>query len=152
MDEDLDAQLVLALLGATQALSTALEDSLRRFDLGLADFEVLYRVAEAGRGKDGGVKMQTLAEEGLLTQSGLTRLLDRLERRGLIERRPSATDQRAKLCVLTPAGAKLYREADPPFCERLTEELHGRAKLSKKDLAQLVALLGRLIPPRAPRE
>jgi DNA-binding MarR family transcriptional regulator len=55
--------------------------------------------------------MADLAGRVLLSQSGLTRLVDRLERDGLVERRPCDDDRRGLWAEITPAGVSALREA-----------------------------------------
>ncbi|WP_431308800.1 MarR family winged helix-turn-helix transcriptional regulator [Homoserinibacter gongjuensis] len=57
------------------------------------------------------MRMSDLARERLMSTGGFTRLADRLERRGLMERRPADDDKRGLLAVLTPAGRALLRDA-----------------------------------------
>ena len=57
--------------------------------------------------------MAQLAQAVLVTRSGLTRLVDRLERRGLVERRKCATDARGFLAVVTDEGLRRFEEARP---------------------------------------
>ena len=61
---------------------------------------------------DGGrMRMCDLAESILLSRSGLTRLVDRLERDGLLQRMACADDARGSYATLTPAGRKKLAEA-----------------------------------------
>ena len=73
--------------------------------------------------------------------SNVTGLVDRLESRGLIERRPSAQDRRVKVISLTPLGARLRAS----LVERMTAAPPTLAKLSPEDQRALVRLLRRLI-------
>ena len=73
--------------------------------------------------------------------SNVTGLVDRLESRGLIERRPSGGDRRVKVLRLTPLGARL-RAA---LLARMTEPPANLAKLSPEEQRALVKLLRRLI-------
>lgn len=59
------------------------------------------------------LRMSQLAEAVLLTRSGLTRLVDRLERRGLVERRKCPSDARGFLAALTDEGLRRFQEARP---------------------------------------
>jgi DNA-binding MarR family transcriptional regulator len=69
--------------------------------LPLTSYEVLMYLADAERGR---MRMNELAATVLLSRSGLTRLVDRLEREGYLERCSCAHDARGAFAVLTPAG------------------------------------------------
>jgi MarR family transcriptional regulator, 2-MHQ and catechol-resistance regulon repressor len=63
-------------------------------------------------GADGNA-MQDLASNALLTSSGLTRMIDRLEKRFLLARRAAVSDQRGRQCIATKAGSELIDEVEP---------------------------------------
>lgn len=86
----------------------ALQAGLARLDVSMAEYSVLALLGEAGRD---GMRMSDLAERRLMSTGGFTRLADRLERRGLIERRRSAVDGRGSDAVLTKEGRALLRKA-----------------------------------------
>ena len=69
--------------------------------LPLAWYDVLVQLSEAD---DHRRRMQELADAVLLSKSGLTRLIDRMEREGLVTRVECPTDRRGTLAELTPAG------------------------------------------------
>jgi DNA-binding MarR family transcriptional regulator len=71
---------------------------------------VLVQLANA---PDRMLRMSELAKAVLLTRSGLTRLVDRLERRGLVERRSCPSDARGFHAVLTAEGLRRLKEARP---------------------------------------
>lgn len=73
--------------------------------------------------------------------SNVTGLVDRLESRGLIQRRPSEQDRRVKVLSLTPLGARL-RAA---LIERMTAPPANLDRLSAEEQRALVKLLRRLI-------
>lgn len=92
----------LDLLSRARALSCALERrSLSSVDLGWADAEALLRLAGAKSGKH---TMSQLAEASGFIQSGLSRVVDRLERRGLAMRSKDGLDRRRMLVAVTPLG------------------------------------------------
>src|SRR5262245_61493803 len=70
-------------------------------DLAPAEFEVLVRIA---RTPGQALRMSDLAAQTLLTTSGITRVVDRLERDRLVERRACPTDRRGSFAVITKAG------------------------------------------------
>lgn len=107
--------------------------------LTINDYEALLRLARA---EDGRMRRVDLAGELLLTPSGVTRLLDGLERSGLVEKAACSTDARVTYAVLTPAGRARLDEASRAHVaavEALFEE-----RLTRDELATLAELLGRL--------
>jgi len=64
-------------------------------------FEVLIRLARSTQHR---LRMTELAAQSTLTNSGLTRLVDRLEKAGLVGREPCKADRRGYFATLTPAG------------------------------------------------
>jgi len=76
--------------------------------LTLSDFEVLLRLSRAPERR---MRRVDLADQVLLTASGITRLLDGLERQGLVERASCETDRRVVYAVLTDAGLDRLRTA-----------------------------------------
>jgi DNA-binding MarR family transcriptional regulator len=110
----------------------------------LSTYDVLLRLAWAGRD---GMRMSDLAAKVLLTSGGLTRVADRLERDGLIERVRSPDDMRGYVARITPAGRRTLRSANRKhladvrelFLEHATEEelevlarVWGRIKASQR--------------------
>ncbi len=80
----------------------------REHKLPLTSYEVLLYLADA---PDGRMRMSELAESVLLSRSGLTRLVDRLEREGLLKRERCESDARGLFAEITPAGRRLFDEA-----------------------------------------
>ena len=76
----------------------------------LAWYDVLLTLAQAPERR---LRMAQLADRVLLSRSGLTRLVDRLEREGLVRREPSPDDARGTYTVLTAAGLRRLRGAVP---------------------------------------
>jgi DNA-binding MarR family transcriptional regulator len=93
------------------AACAALERELgERHGLGVSDFEVLERLTESDGRK---FRAQDLAEAVHLSQSALSRLVDRLARHGLVERCGCDVDRRGIYVVLTEAGERRHAEAVP---------------------------------------
>ncbi|WP_093175302.1 MarR family winged helix-turn-helix transcriptional regulator [Sinosporangium album] len=74
------------------------------------DFETLIRLA---RSPEQRLRMSDLAAQTNLSTSGVTRVVDRLEREGLVERRACLTDRRASYAHLTDAGCDRLKEVLP---------------------------------------
>jgi DNA-binding MarR family transcriptional regulator len=91
------------------AVCAALEHELgERHALGVSDFEVLDRLAESPGCKS---RAQELAESVHLSQSALSRLVDRLVRNGLVERCACDNDRRGIYAVLTEEGLRRHAAA-----------------------------------------
>jgi DNA-binding MarR family transcriptional regulator len=92
------------MLRAHAALTKALDADLESaHGLPLSSYEVLLYLNDAEGMR---MRMRDLATSVILSRSGLTRLVDRLERDGLIRRESCASDARGAFAVLTPAGAR----------------------------------------------
>jgi DNA-binding MarR family transcriptional regulator len=83
-----------------------------------------------------------LADQIGLSRSATTRLVDRLERSGLVARRACASDRRGSFVVLTPRGEGVFRDAGRVHLRGIDE--HVGSHLTNDELAQLSALLGKL--------
>ena len=97
------------MLRAHAELTRALDAELaREHELPLSSYEVLLFLADA---PDGRMRMSDLAESVLLSRSGLTRLVDRLEREGLLKRERCESDARGLFAEITPEGRRLFDAA-----------------------------------------
>jgi DNA-binding Lrp family transcriptional regulator len=92
--------------------------------LGISDFEVLARLVEAPQRH---ARAQELAEQVHLSQSALSRLVDRLARHGLVARFTCDMDRRGIFVELTEAGLRRYAEAAPTHREILARNLPPEA-------------------------
>ncbi|MFQ5948169.1 MAG: MarR family winged helix-turn-helix transcriptional regulator [Acidimicrobiia bacterium] len=77
-------------------------------DLDLQTYDALLHTYEAG---DPGIRMTDLAQNVVLSKSGLTTLVDRLEERGLLQRIADPEDRRTTRITLTPQGMDTFRNA-----------------------------------------
>ncbi|TML22489.1 MAG: MarR family transcriptional regulator [Actinobacteria bacterium] len=107
--------------------------------LTINDYEVLLRLARA---PDRRMRRVDLAGEVLLTPSGITRLLDGLERAGFVERGTCESDRRVVYAVLTDAGLAKVREASATHVAQI-DELFA-ARLDSRELARIADLMERL--------
>ena len=90
-------------------LTQRLDAELRaQHDLPLTSYEVLRSLSRAPHGK---LRMAELAEHALLSRSGMTRLIDRLEREGMVGRSTCDKDGRGCYAVLTDQGRTVVDEA-----------------------------------------
>lgn len=110
----------------------------------LSDYEVLLFLAST---PDRRLRMSELADSVLISQSGITRLVDRLTRRGLVRREPCSDDRRGLFAVLTHDGLAKLREASPTHLAGVRSRFLGR--LSDEEQAMLGDLWERLVPGTA---
>jgi DNA-binding MarR family transcriptional regulator len=125
-------------LEAHTRIMSALDAELRSaHDLTLEWYDVLLQLSEAG----GTRTMSELADALLISRSNCTRLVDRMEAAGLVERRPGERDQRERIAVLRPAGRRRLRAAAPTHLagieRRFTGELGREAAAVERFLRRL---------------
>ena len=113
--------------------------------LTLNDYEVLLRLAQA---PDRMMRRVDLARSVVLTPSGITRLLEGLERCGYVERASCSSDARVTYALLTDEGYVKLRQASATHVEGIRSHFAGR--FSSEELETLVALLSRLPLADAP--
>ena len=135
-------QLLRAHAHVTRILEAELEEA---HHLPLASYDVLVQLAEA---PDSALRMSDLAERVLLSRSGLSRLVDRLEREGLVERRACPSDARGTFAVLTEAGRSRLREASGTHLRGVARHVLSHFSPEEQDL--LGDLLSRLGGPVGP--
>jgi DNA-binding MarR family transcriptional regulator len=96
-------------LHAHAHLTRRLDEELQAVhQLSLAEYDALLQLARTPGRR---LRMSALAERVLLSRSGITRLVDRLEAAGMVQRSACATDARGAEAILTPAGLNRLRRA-----------------------------------------
>lgn len=115
-----------------EALDTDLQAA---HGLPVAWYQVLVEIRLAG----GAMRMHHLAEMATLSRSATTRLVDQIERAGLVERRVCPSDRRGIEVALTDRGADLQRRAAPTAIRVLRDLLWSR--LSDDQAASLAEIL-----------
>ncbi|MCU6618936.1 MarR family transcriptional regulator [Achromobacter sp. 77] len=141
---DIDAN-VMALVGRLLQATHLLERNwflplAAQFELHQGEFDVIATLRRSGNPY---AMTPTDLHEGLMLSSGaMTSRLDRLERKGLIERVPSPNDRRSTLVRLTPAGLALIDKLLPLH---VANEQQALASLTQKEQAQLDGLLAKLL-------
>jgi len=124
----------LDLLRTTDILSRALVAVLKTEDLSANQYNVLRIL----RGSPDGLPCSEIASRMITRDPDITRLLDRLEKRGLISRCRETKDRRMVMARITPYGFKLLARLDGPV-----EETHRRqlGHLGRERLRALAELL-----------
>jgi DNA-binding MarR family transcriptional regulator len=123
----------LRLLRVSQKVERALAGQLKLWGLNNAQFDLLAHVGAAE-----GITQQKLADSLLVTKGNIAQLLDRMQKRGLIERRPEG---RINRLFLTDEGRRTFVEVVPTHEALIDEQL---SVLSEEEQRQLFELLRKL--------
>jgi DNA-binding MarR family transcriptional regulator len=123
------------------AIVRRLDEDLRsQSGLTLSSYEVMLELVRAPGNR---LRMAELAERLLFTRSGITRLVDRLERDGFVERNECPHDGRGVYAILTQKGFETFESAAPTHVEGIRhlffDRLDGRGGLLDGLLARLAA-------------
>jgi DNA-binding MarR family transcriptional regulator len=108
--------------------------------LPLSSYDVLLALVNAPNRR---LRMHELAQAVVLSRSGLTRLVDRLEREGLLARDRSGPDRRATYAVLTLKGFRAFRRAWPIYAQGILK--HFVQHLTEQEMSTLSQMLGRVV-------
>jgi DNA-binding MarR family transcriptional regulator len=137
----LEARVFVSLMRAAEALSRGAEDLLKPYRLSKTQYNILRILRGAG---EKGLACREVGGKLISRDPDITRLLDRLESRGLIVRAREARDRRVVKPRITAEGLRLLDELDKPV-----QELHRRQlrHLPAKELRQLSMLLERARGP-----
>jgi DNA-binding MarR family transcriptional regulator len=130
------------LLRAHACLAKRLDATLdQAHGLPMTSYEVLHHLEESPRGR---MRMNELAEQAQLSRSGLTRLVDRLEREGLLERCSCQHDARGAYACLTETGRERLQEARGTHLRVVRE--HFFSHFSEAELSVLADMWERIAP------
>jgi len=114
---------------------------IREQRLPLGSYEVLLILSRA---PNRALRMSDVAGMSMLSRSGMTRLVDRLESEGLVERMTCDSDGRGVYAVLTDAGFDRLRTASRTHLRGVRD--HFTSRLSPDELDELSRLLAKLLP------
>ncbi|MFE6222570.1 MULTISPECIES: MarR family transcriptional regulator [unclassified Streptomyces] len=117
-----------------------------RHDLSVREYSLLDVLSRQHDGEGGHLQMKQVADAVVLSQSATTRLVSRLEDRGLLSRYLCPTDRRGIYTDVTESGLKLLEEARPTNDAALREALDQAA--AHPELASLVEAVEAVKPPR----
>ena len=133
-------------LRAHSTIMRALSGELEQADgMSLSSYDVLLHLARAPKRR---LRMTELAEAVVLSPSGLTRLVERLERDGLVARIKSADDARGAYATLTDRGRARLRKATRSHLTGIRQ--HFLSQLTPQELQILGDIWQRLLTQHAP--
>ncbi len=130
-----------SLVRTERTLLDKVEEELKRAHLPPLDW---YHVLnEIDRSPKGMMRQTDVQDCTQLAQYNVCRLVDRLQREGLVERRQCQLDGRNNVLLITPKGRALRRQMWPIYSAAI--EAHFGAHLSQAEAEQLARLLGKLL-------
>lgn len=133
-DEDarFGAQVWELTLRTVTTLVRSFEDDMKAEGFALSWYDVLIQLVEAPQHR---LRMQDLADAVVVTRSGLSRLIDRMEKADLVTREPVADDGRGSYAMLTEQGHATYERLATDHHRKIDERFSSR--LSNADLRAL---------------
>ncbi|GGC66986.1 MarR family transcriptional regulator [Hoyosella rhizosphaerae] len=143
----------ITLMGLLEEAHAALADKtaqqITQNQLATGEFEALLRLA---RSENHQLRMSDLAAQSGLTNSGATRLVDRLEARGLVTRQTSPDDRRGTSAVLTEPGLEMVLKVLPGHLEIVQSAfLDGIPEASREVFFDTLRAVRNHIRPEAER-
>src|SRR5262245_7792069 len=131
-----------ALVRTEKALVHKVEERLKAEGFPALDwYHALYEVERAPKGM---LRQSGVQDRTQLAQYNVCRLVDRLEREGLVERHQCQLDGRNNVLVITAKGRALRRSMWPAYAAAIAQ--HFSARLSQAEAEQLVQLMNKLTP------
>jgi len=133
-----------AFLNAHAAMIDQIERELAEAkQLPLSSYDVLLALLEAPKHR---LRMHEIADAVVLSRSGLTRRIDRLEAQGLLVRERSGSDRRGAYAVLTAKGEAALRQAWPIYGKGISQ--HFTSLLSDTEVRTLTEVFERVLAAR----
>ena len=133
--ESLQAEVYLNLMRTADALARGVDDILKLAGLSQTQYNILRILKGAG---DQGLCCREVGERMITRDPDITRLLDRIERRGLVARSRDSRDRRVITARITATGQKLLKDLDASLTEYNRKLL---SHMDKDDLGKFVELL-----------
>ncbi|MDA3129343.1 MarR family winged helix-turn-helix transcriptional regulator [Aliibacillus thermotolerans] len=133
---DLSLKLFVVLTRALQSIKKQVEKNIKSFNLNPTEFAVLELIYSKGE-----QPIQKIGEKVLIASSSITYVVDKLEKKQLLKRRPCPNDRRVTYAVITPEGTKLMDDIFPEHREAVHEIFGG---LSAKEKEVLISQLKKL--------
>ncbi|MFK3939896.1 MarR family winged helix-turn-helix transcriptional regulator [Alkalihalobacillus sp. NPDC078783] len=136
-DEDLSLKLFVVLTRAIQSVKKKVEEDIKRMGLNPTEFAVLELVYNKGD-----QPIQKIGEKVLIASSSITYVVDKLEKKQLLKRRPSPEDRRSTYAVITNEGKQFMDEVFPKHREAINNICGGLNKDEKQSLIEQLKKLG----------
>ena len=137
MDRETSLKLWVVLSRAFQAVQRHATADQERNSLSEGEFAVLEVLYHKGP-----LLLVEVQRRVLVSSGGITYLVDRLVRKGLVERRPCSTDRRAVYAALTAAGERLIADIFPAHADAIAHAMAGLTEAEQRQAIRLLKKLG----------
>jgi len=136
-EQNLSFQLFIILSRVTRALTDLSEEDIKRHGLNPTEFAVLELLYHKGD-----QAIQQIGKKVLLASGSITYVVDKLEKKQLIERKHCPKDRRVIYAIITEGGKDLMRDIFPKYREAIHKILGGLSKQEKEALIKQIKRLG----------
>ncbi|MFC5559451.1 MarR family winged helix-turn-helix transcriptional regulator [Ureibacillus thermophilus] len=136
-EEELSLKLFVVLSRAMQAVKKRVEEDIRAYGMNPTEFAVLELIYSKGE-----QPIQKIGEKVLIASSSITYVVDKLENKKLLKRKPCPDDRRITYATITEEGKKLMDDIFPKHKKTMAEIFRGVADEEKQKLIELLKKLG----------
>ncbi|MCQ2010160.1 MarR family transcriptional regulator [Sporolactobacillus sp. STSJ-5] len=137
-DQDLSLKLFVVLSRAMQTIAKRDEDNIKKYGLNPTEFAVLELLDHKGA-----QPIQKIGERILLASSSITYVVDKLEKKNFIKRKPCPEDRRVTFAEITPQGKEFMDDLFPKHKKAIHELFSGVTDEEKHQLIDHLKKLGR---------
>ncbi|MBB6451765.1 MarR family 2-MHQ and catechol resistance regulon transcriptional repressor [Salirhabdus euzebyi] len=136
-EKELSLKLFVVLTRALDSITSKIKDDIRGYGLNPTEFAVLELLYHKGE-----QPIQKIGDKVLLASSSITYVVDKLEKKGYIKRKPCPTDRRVTYAVITELGQTLMDEIFPKHMDAINDICAGLNVDEKKLLIEMLKKLG----------
>ncbi|MDX8046855.1 MarR family transcriptional regulator [Gracilibacillus sp. S3-1-1] len=136
-NEDLSLKLFVVLTRALSSIRKRAEEDIKELGLNPTEFAVLEFIYSKGE-----QSIQKIGQKVLIASSSITYVVDKLEKKQLIKRKPCPTDRRITFVALTDEGQAIMDELFPQHKESLTKIFEGLDREEKQVMIEQLKKLG----------
>lgn len=137
LEEQLSLKLFIVLSRSLQAIKKRVEEDIKNYGLNPTEFSVLELLYHKGD-----QPIQKIGDKILISSSSITYVVDKLEKKNLIQRKPCAKDRRKTFAAITPEGNQLMQEIFPQHTQAIHEIFGGLNDLEKEKMIDQLKKLG----------
>lgn len=134
---DASLKLYTVLTRAAESLHAHTKADIESHGLTSTEFAILEALYHKGR-----MLLNEVQKKILVSSGGITFLIDKLEKRGLVQRTPCASDRRARYAELTEEGTKLMDRIFPTHAEVIRRACAGLSLADQRKAIELLKALG----------